>query len=250
MKNSFVTHLTILASVTALNLAFLPSASAQAGAAPSNPTGSSENSKADESSTAEQHDAALSTATDQNGTLDKTPTKTPSGPSTDPNKTTTALNEQSGASENKNNSSLVKSDQKFIQDAAQGGMTEVQLGRIAEEKGASADVKQFGSRMVSDHSRADGELQSLAQQKGVSVPKALDHKHQAMVDHFRKLSGPAFDRAYVHNMVKDHREDAAEFQKAAASANDPDVKAFASKTLGVIKSHLAEVQDIQSKIQK
>jgi putative membrane protein len=104
--------------------------------------------------------------------------------------------------------------------------------------------------MVMDHSRANDELKSLAQQKGVTVPSTLDHKHQAMVDHFRTLSGPAFDRAYVHNMVKDHQEDAAEFQKASTSAQDPDVKAFAGKTLNVIKSHLSDVQSIQEKIGK
>ena len=241
MKTSFMTRLAVLASVTTLNLAFLPTLSAQtASGPPSNPTSSTENTKVDESGTAERHDTALSSSTDQTGTLDKTPSKNPNAASTEPG----------NSLENKNNSSLVKSDQKFIENAAQGGMTEVQLGQIAQEKGASPDVKQFGSRMVMDHSRANDELKSLAQQKGVTVPSTLDHKHQAMVDHFRTLSGPAFDRAYVHNMVKDHQEDAAEFQKASTSAQDPDVKAFAGKTLNVIKSHLSDVQSIQEKIGK
>jgi putative membrane protein len=245
MKIPFVTRFGILVSVTALNLAFLPVLNGQTTNPPPNPTGSSENSKVDESSTAERHDAALGNSTDQTGTLDKTPSKNPSTASTERKST-----EQSNSPENKNGSSLAKSDQKFIEDAAQGGMTEVQLGQIAQEKGASPDVKQFGSRMVADHSKANDELKFLAQQKGVSVPNALDHKHQALVDHFRKLSDPAFDRAYVHNMVKDHQEDAAEFQKVSTSAQDPDVKAFASKTLNVIQSHLADVQNIQTKIGK
>jgi putative membrane protein len=244
MKIPFVIRLGILVGITVLNLAFLPVSNAQTSTnSPPNPTGSSENSKVDESSTAERHDAALGNSTDQTGTLDKTPSKNPSATTTGQKST-----EQGNNSENKNGSSLVKSDQKFIEDAAQGGMTEVQLGQIAQEKGTSPDVKQFGSRMVADHSKANDELKSLAQQKGLSVPNALDRKHQAMVDHFQKLSGPAFDRAYVHNMVKDHQEDAAEFQKVSTSAQDPDVKAFASKTLNVIQSHLADVQNIQTKI--
>jgi putative membrane protein len=245
MKIPFITRLGILAGLAAFNLAFTPVLRAQATNMPVNPTGSAENSKVDESGTAEQHDATTGNPGEQPGTLEKTPTKNPSTVSTDQQSM-----ERDKSPENKNSSSLAKSDQKFIEDAAQGGMTEVQLGQIAQEKGAASDVKQFGSRMVADHSKANDELKSLAQQKGVTVPSRLDRKHQAMVDHFRTLSGPAFDRAYVHNMVKDHQEDAAEFQKAANSARDPDVKAFAGRTLGVIESHLSDVQNLQGKIGK
>ena len=128
-------------------------------------------------------------------------------------------------------------------------MTEVELGKLAQQNGSSADVKQFGSHMVMDHSKANDELKALAAKKGITVPETLDAKHQAMVDRFNHLSGPAFDRAYVHAMVRDHEKDAAEFRAASNKAQDPDVKSFAGTTLKVIESHLSDIKSIQSKMQ-
>jgi putative membrane protein len=133
--------------------------------------------------------------------------------------------------------------------AAQGGMLEVQLGQLAADKGASQEVKDFGSKMVTDHSKANDELKAIASSKDLTLPDKLDSKHQAAIDKLSKLSGAAFDKAYVSAMVKDHKGDDAEFAKEAKSGGDADIKAFAGKTdESVIKMHLQMIEGIQSKM--
>ena len=133
----------------------------------------------------------------------------------------------------------------FIKDAAVGGMSEVELGKLAEQRANRADVKSFGKRMVNDHSKANDELKSLAQKKNVSLPSDVDREHQAIYDRLSKLSGSDFDNAYMNEMLKDHREDVAEFERASKSP-DPDVQAFASKTLPTLKEHLTQAEQVAS----
>lgn len=138
--------------------------------------------------------------------------------------------------------SLAKDDQKFITKAAVGGMTEVQLGSIAQKNAASDQVKAFGARMVRDHSAANEELKQVASAKGLALPTALDKSHQKDVDKFSKLSGADFDKKYTKYMVSDHKEDIDDFGKAAKSAKDAEVKGFATKTLPVLQMHLQMAQ--------
>ncbi|MBV9866148.1 MAG: DUF4142 domain-containing protein [Abitibacteriaceae bacterium] len=133
------------------------------------------------------------------------------------------------------------SDKTFMMKAAQGGMTEVQLGQMASEKGASNAVKEFGQRMVTDHSKANDQLKQVAAQKGVTLPTDIGAKNKALAARLSKLSGAAFDRAYVTAMVKDHKEDVAEFKKESTHGKDQDVKSFAAQTLPVITDHLKMV---------
>ena len=98
-------------------------------------------------------------------------------------------------------------DQAFIKKAAVGGLAEVQLGQLAVERAASPDVKQFGQRMVDDHGKANRELMAVVEPKGLAVPTAPDRKHRQVADRLAKLQGPAFDRAYIQDMVKDHEQD-------------------------------------------
>jgi putative membrane protein len=139
-------------------------------------------------------------------------------------------------------------DKTFVMMAAQGGMTEVQLGQMAADKGSSSDVKDFGSKMVTDHGKANDELKSIATSKGLTVPDKLDAKHQAMVDKLSKLSGAAFDKEYVMDMVAGHKKTDALMKKEAASGKDADLKAFASKTDETVEMHLKMIEDIQSKM--
>jgi putative membrane protein len=134
-------------------------------------------------------------------------------------------------------------DLSFVLDAAKGGMAEVELGKLATEKAASDEVKKFGQRMVDDHSKANDELKSLAQSKSITLPTAVDAKDKATHDRLAKLSGAAFDRAYMQHMVADHRKDVNEFKKESASGKDSDVKAWASKTLPTLEEHLKLAQD-------
>jgi putative membrane protein len=137
---------------------------------------------------------------------------------------------------------LSRGDRKFIDEAAKGGMAEVQLGKLAAEKAESPQVKQFGQRMVDDHTKANSQLQQLASTKNVTLPQDIDRSHQHEYDRLQKLSGAQFDREYMKHMVSDHKKDVKEFQKTAKSAKDPDVKNFAQTTLPTLEDHLRQAQ--------
>jgi putative membrane protein len=139
-------------------------------------------------------------------------------------------------------------DRMFGMEAAQGGMAEVALGRLAGEKASNDRVKQFGQRMVSDHGKANDELKALAATKNISLPAELDARHKATEDRLSKLSGAAFDRAYVQEMVADHKKDVAAFRKESKSGSDSDVKAWAAKTLPTLEEHSKIVQEISSSL--
>src|SRR5262249_20243036 len=128
-----------------------------------------------------------------------------------------------------------KADEMFLTQAAKGGMSEVKLGQLVSEKGSSDEVKKFGQRMVTDHGKANDELKSLAQQKNITLPTDLDAKDQALYDRLSKMSGAAFDRVYMREMLTDHRKDVNEFKKESTSGKDPDVKAWAGKTLPTLE---------------
>lgn len=140
-------------------------------------------------------------------------------------------------------------DSKFVMEAAQGGLEEVQLGQVAVQKAQNDKVKQFGQRMVDDHSKANDELKSIASKNGMTLPTDLDAKHKAMVDRMSGMSaGAAFDRAYMQMMVKDHQKDVSEFQKEANSGSDNDIKGFAAKTLPILQDHLRMAQETQTAV--
>ena len=133
-------------------------------------------------------------------------------------------------------------DATFIPKAANGGMTEVQLGQMAEEKGASQEVKDFGKQMVKDHSKANDELKEVAGKMNVTVPAKVDAKHQAMIAKMSAMSGAAFDTAYVNGMVKAHKEDIALFEEADKTVKNDDLKKFIEKTIPVMKDHLSMIE--------
>ena len=135
-------------------------------------------------------------------------------------------------------------DEHFVMEAAHGGMAEVELGKVAADKASSDEVKKFGQRMVDDHGKANDELKTLVQNKGISLPTSLDSKHRATIDRLSKLSGAQFDKAYVQEMLKDHQKDVADFRTESKSGKDADVKAWASKTLPTLEEHLKMVQDL------
>ena len=133
---------------------------------------------------------------------------------------------------------LSKDESTFVKEAAEGGMMEVQLGKLAQEKAADDKVKQFGKRMEQDHSKVNDELKKIAADKGVQLSMDLDKKHKTNVDKLTKLSGTAFDKQYINDMVSDHKEDIKKFQRVADKGKDPDLKQFASQTLPTLKEHL------------
>jgi putative membrane protein len=145
-------------------------------------------------------------------------------------------------------SKLSSADSKFVKEAAVGGMEEVSLGQLAAQKATDPDVKNFGQKMVDDHSKANDQLKQVASQKGITVPSALPASKQKEVDHLSKLSGAAFDKKYVSMMVQDHKKDVAEFKKESTKAKDSDVKSFASTTLPTLQDHLKMIEDISAKM--
>jgi putative membrane protein len=130
------------------------------------------------------------------------------------------------------------SDADFVKKASSGGMAEVKLGQLAQQKASSPAVKQFGKQMETDHSKANEELQAATSSSGMTASTSLDAKNQALYDKLSGLSGSQFDHAYMQAMIKDHKEDIAEFQKEAKTGHDPKIKAFAAKTVPTLKEHL------------
>jgi len=145
---------------------------------------------------------------------------------------TAAKNDASGSA----SSSVSAKDKTFMKKAAKGGTMEVAMGKIAEQNGQSDDVKSFGKRMVTDHSKANDELKSIAEKKGVKLPS----KEPTV-----KWSS---DKAYIDAMVKDHEKDLAEFQEEAKSGSDPDVKKFAEDTAKMVQEHLDLAKETQGKL--
>ena len=134
--------------------------------------------------------------------------------------------------------SLASNDRKFIEEAAKGGMAEVQLATLAKQKAGSDEVKQFAQRMLDDHGKANDELKKLASTKGVDLPTDMDAKEKRELERLQKLSGATFDREYMKHMVSDHEKDVKEFRDTAKSAKDGDVKNFASSKLPTLEQHL------------
>jgi putative membrane protein len=129
-------------------------------------------------------------------------------------------------------------DQTFAKQAMGDGLAEVQLGKLAVERAASPDVKQFGQRMVDDHGKANRELMALAKRKGIKVPTAPDRKHRQTAARLATLHGVAFDRAYIQQMVQDHAADVKRFRTQAQEGTDPELKRFAAATLSTLETHL------------
>ncbi|HUI83373.1 MAG TPA: DUF4142 domain-containing protein [Candidatus Binatia bacterium] len=142
------------------------------------------------------------------------------------------------------NGGVLTADRHFMDKAAQGGMAEVELGQLAEQNAQSAEVKAFGKRMVEDHSKANDELKQLASQRGVALPTGLDAKDKMTKERLSKLHGAAFDKAYMRDMVTDHKKDVAEFRHESTAAHDPTLKDWAGKTLPTLESHLQEAERV------
>jgi len=139
---------------------------------------------------------------------------------------------------------LASSDTTFIVKAAQGGMTEVDAGKMAQEKGSSQEVKDFGAMMVRDHMQNNADLVALAKTKGVDVPTTLDPMHQKMIDKLSAKSGADFDKTYIGMMVKGHTR-MLKLMQAEESSSDADLKDFATKTSDTVQMHLSKAEEIQ-----
>jgi putative membrane protein len=145
-------------------------------------------------------------------------------------------------------SALTNEDKEFLSKAGMGGLYEVQTGNLALQKAQSAEVKAFAQEIVTDHGKANAMLAQLATTKGVALPTELEGPHESAFEHLQGLSGAEFDKMYMAHMVEDHDKDVAEFDKAATTAMDADVKMFAGATLPILQQHQARAKEVSSKL--
>jgi putative membrane protein len=143
---------------------------------------------------------------------------------------------------------LSAKDYKFVKEAATGGMAEVQMGEIAKQKGNSQTVRSFGERMVTDHTKANNELRELVAKKGATLSADVSHHDRSMAERLEKASGPAFDKAYASDMVKDHKKDLKEFRDAANSSTDSELKAWAAKTVATLEEHSRLAEQMEAEV--
>jgi putative membrane protein len=145
-----------------------------------------------------------------------------------------------------NHGQLSSADYKFAVDAYRANTEEITLGKLAAQKATDPSVQQFAQHMVQDHTKANQQLEQVISQKGATLPSTTTTSQERETDHLAKLSGTDFDKAYMEHMVKDHKKDVKEFQKAADNAKDPDLKAFAANTLPTLQEHLQMAENTEA----
>ncbi|GIK98282.1 MAG: hypothetical protein BroJett029_24910 [Alphaproteobacteria bacterium] len=143
---------------------------------------------------------------------------------------------------------LSETDMQFVQKAATDGMAEVELGEMAADKAASEEVQAFGEQMVEDHTKANDQLEQIADEKGIDLPDEMSVEAKEMQESLDALSEGEFDRAYMQHMVEDHEKAVELFQKQAESGQDPELKQFAEQTLPVLQQHLERAQQIDTSL--
>jgi putative membrane protein len=139
---------------------------------------------------------------------------------------------------------LSAEEQQFVKKAAAGGLAEVKLSELANDRASDLKVKNFATQMVTDHTQANGELKPIAESNKIPVPTKLTGEHEAAYKHLEKLSGAKFDAAYIRIMVSDHDKTVSAFEQASSNLKDPALKAFVDKTLPVLRQHKEHIHEI------
>ena len=167
--------------------------------------------------------------------------------STTGTETTGTTSTTSTGSSGGSRSSLTTPDKEFFIAASQANLAEVGLGQMARDKATSAEVKTFAERMIADHGRANEELKQLALSKGVALPAVVDKDQAKSSEDLSKKVGRDFDKSYMERMIRDHEGAVAMFQAASQNGSDPDLKAWAAKTLPTLQNHLTMSKQIAAK---
>jgi putative membrane protein len=171
------------------------------------------------------------------------PGRSPQSPTT-PSNNNPGRSPQSPAGGETSPNSLSSRDRTFVMQAGQLSMMEVELGRLAVQRGSSAGVKQYGQEMVEDHTRANQELMQLAMQKKVELPTEMSTQNTALIDRLSGLSGRSFDTAYKQAMIDSHNQAIALFQAQSQQGQDPQLKAWATQKLPKLQAHLEMVNQM------
>jgi putative membrane protein len=148
--------------------------------------------------------------------------------------------------EEKFDGTRLEDDTEFAVNAADGGMREVQLGELAKTKATSQEVKAFADMMVTDHTKANEELKSLAAQKNITLPTTLSDKSRKAMEDLEKKTGKDFDEAYASMMVDDHQKTLDEFKKQADKGNDPELKSWAAGKVPTLEHHLERSKQVEA----
>ena len=161
---------------------------------------------------------------------------------------TFAQNESKLNKKDMNNKDMNKNS--FVEEAASGGMMEVELGNMASEKAISKEVKEYGELLAKDHSKANEELKTIAKNDNIVFPDKMSKKHNEIVENFKKVKKEKFDKKYIDMMTEDHKKDIQKFEKAAEDNKNVDVKEWAKKTLPTLKKHLQKAENISDTLNK
>lgn len=135
-------------------------------------------------------------------------------------------------------------DQGFATKAAQGGLAEVETGQLVQSKPGSQPVKQFAQTLVQDHSKANQELQEIAQQENVQLPSQPSEEQRMQMRKLQDLSGSALDRQFVRDEITDHKKTITLFEQEAKSGTNSALKAYAEKSLPVLRKHLQMAESL------
>jgi putative membrane protein len=152
------------------------------------------------------------------------------------------------SNENNNAAAVQEDDSEFMVKAANGGMMEVEAGKLAQQKALSQSLRDFASRMVTDHTKSGDELKALAATKNITLPATLGKDEQDHLTEMGGKTGSEFDKHYVDMMVADHDKTVNMFEDMANDARDADVKAWAAKTLPALKEHQQAIKAIKNKM--
>jgi putative membrane protein len=147
-----------------------------------------------------------------------------------------SLNEPAGAS------AAAWDKEKFLKEAAQSGVAEVNMAQLGTTKAQDPGLKEVAQRLVTDHSKLNDQIKELAQKKGITLSTEIDPKHQKMIDHLSGLSGSEFDKAFASHMVQGHKKSIAKFKQAAAQTEDTEIRDLAKNTLPTLQEHLTQIQ--------
>jgi putative membrane protein len=144
----------------------------------------------------------------------------------------------------------LKPDASFATEAADGGMLEVELGKMAEEKGMSPSIKKLGAMMVKDHSKANAELKMAAAAKHITLPDGMSDKCQKEVTDLSQKKGADFDKAYADLMVSDHKDDIDAFKKESDNGMDKELSAWAKGKIPILEHHLMMAENAKKLVDK
>ena len=138
---------------------------------------------------------------------------------------------------------LSRGDRDFVEKALQDGATEIEAGKLAQQKGTSDAVKKFGERMIADHTKAGDELKAIASKLGFTPNKT--GPHEKMIKDLSGKSADRFDREYADMMVEDHEKAVKLFRRQSEKGDNPELKQAAAKTLPTLEEHLKLAQDLK-----